>query len=381
MRVTQKENSLFRIYLRMMLHSLPRTVAWSLLALTAFALVFWLGRQSRAYVLPLDSTQPSGTMPATDRHESTRLYAHNVMLRKGPHFRVYVRWIRGQMRSTRTGQNPSFDLPESFLLEIEKGVINVKLADIADYLNSGETGKPPLTNISIENKDGENKNGEIQVHGTLHKLMPLPVQLQGALSPLPDGRLKFHLNKISVLKIPMKGLLGVFHVNADDLVPKAGVAGVQVSENDLYLDTQRFLPPPHIHGQITSVTPSGDELKVVYGNANMDEEKLAQWHNFLRLVGGSLDFGKLTMRQADLTMVDASDDPWFDLDLTNYQAQLVYGTTRMTEKAGIEVYMPDLKNLPPEKRSAKGVTVEWLRNRTTSPPLDVAEKVATAKNP
>ncbi|QEE31099.1 hypothetical protein FTW19_00385 [Terriglobus albidus] len=351
-----------------------------MLALVAFAIVFWLGRQSRAYILRPDATLPSGTRPAPDGHEPTRLYAHNVMLRKGPHFRVYVRWIRGQMRSTRTGQHPSFDLPESFLLEIEKGVINVKLADIADYLNSGETGKSPLTDISIENKDGESKNGEIQVHGTLHKLMSLPVQLRGVLSPLPDGRLKFHLNKISVLKIPMKGLLGVFHVNAEDLVPSSGVEGVQVSENDLYLDTQRFLPPPHIQGQISSVTPSGEELKVIYGNADTDEQKLAQWHNFLRLVGGSLDFGKLSMRQADLTMIDATDDPWFELDLANYQAQLVYGTTRMTEKAGVEVYMPDLKNLPPEKRSTKGVTVEWLRNRNTSPPLDV-EKVAETKNP
>jgi hypothetical protein len=354
----------------------PRTIAWGLLILVAFAIVFWLGRQSRVYILHADPAIPSGTLPAMDGHEPTRLYAHNLILRKGPHFRVYVRWIRGQMRSTRAGQNPSFDLPESFLLDIEKGLINVKLADIADYLNSGETGKAPLRSVSIENTDGQ-----IRVHGTLHKLVPLPVQLDGALFPLPDGRLKFHLNKISVLKIPMKGLLGVFHVNAEDLVPQPGVSGVQVSDNDLYFDTQRFLPPPHIHGQITSVTTSGQELNVVYGNADADEQKLAQWHNFLRLVGGSLDFAKLTMRQADLTMIDATDDPWFELDLTNYQAQLVYGTTRMTEKAGIEVYMPNLKDLSPEKRSAKAVTVEWLRNRSTSPPLDVADKVAEKKNP
>jgi hypothetical protein len=41
-----------------------------------------------------------------------------------------------------------------------------------------------------------------------------------------------------------------------------------------------------------------------------------------------LDFGKLTMRHVDLTMIDASQDPWFDLDLVNYQAQLVNGYTR-----------------------------------------------------
>ncbi|WP_263410542.1 hypothetical protein [Terriglobus tenax] len=348
----------------------PRSIAWALLALLACATAFWLGRVGRSYNAPPVTDHRAGTMPATDGKEPTRLYAHNLILRKGPHFRVYVRWIRGEMMSTREGKNPSFDLPESFLLEIEKGVINVKLEDIADYLNSGETGKAPLTNIKIENKDGQ-----LDIHGTLHKLLPLPVEITGNAFPLSDGRVKFHMNKISVLKVPMKGLLKVFHVNAEDLVPSAGVAGVQVAGNDLYLDTQRFLPPPHIHGQITSITATGQELIVVYGKADAetDEQKLAQWHNFLRLVGGTIDFGKLTMRQADLTMIDATDDPWFELDLTNYQAQLVYGSTRITEKAGIEVYMPNLKNLSQEKRNAKGVTVDWLRNRTTSPPLEVQE--------
>lgn len=351
----------------------PRSLAWGLLALVACVAAFCLGRVGRSYTAPPVTDASAGTMPATDGKEPTRLYAHNLILRKGPHFRVYVRWIRGKMLSTREGQNPSFDLPQSFLLEIEKGVITVKLADIADYLNSGETGKAPLTNVSLENKDGN-----LQIHGTLHKLIPLPVEIDGTAFPLPDGRVKFHMNKISVLKVPMKGLLKVFHLNAEDFVPKTGVAGVEVSHDDLYLDTQRFLPPPHIHGQITSIALSGQELTVIYGkaDADTDEQKLAQWHNFLRLVGGTIDFGKLTMRQADLTMIDATDDPWFELDLTNYQAQLVYGSTRITEKAGIEVYMPNLKNLPAEKRNAKGVTVDWLRNRTTSPPLEV-QKAAT----
>jgi hypothetical protein len=50
------------------------------------------------------------------------------------------------------------------------------------------------------------------------------------------------------------------------------------------------------------------DLEVIYGNAPNDEAKLAQWRNFVRLTGGSLDFGKLTMHNADLTMIDASRD-------------------------------------------------------------------------
>ena len=312
-----------------------------------------------------DVPADASTTAAKSPMEPTQVYAHNLLLRKGDHFRVYVRWIRGQMLSTSSSRNPSFDDPSSFVLEIEKGVIDVMLADIADYLNHDTSNKAPLKNMEISAADGQ-----IRLSGTVHKVISLPVRLDGTLTPLPDGRLKYHLVKLNLLKVPLKGLFGLFHIELADLAPKVQTPGVQIVDNDVFFDTQRLLPPPHIHGQITSVSASDTELTVIYGNAGHDDERLAQWHNFLRLSGGNLDFGKLTMHQVDLTMIDATKDPWFDLDLVNYQAQLVYGTTRMTEKAGLEIYMPDLDKLP-AKKSPQGVTLEWLKNRNTAPPVDV----------
>jgi hypothetical protein len=343
--------------------------AWVLLAAVLVCLAFVLGRRSAAPQLRLTArSMPRGVYPDPGEHESTQLWAHNLLLRKGAHFRVYVRWIRGEMVRTQANQHPSFDFPESFVLEIEKGVVRVKLADVADFLNHGRPRGLPLKNIRLETVDGK-----LRVTGTAHKLVPLPVRLDGSLMPLPDGRVKYHLDKLSVLKVPMKGLLGLFRIKLSNLLPDEPVPGVELAGNDIYFDTQRLLPPPHIHGQITKLTASPGELTVIYGGAKNDEEKLAQWHNFLRLTGGTVDFGKLTRRDADLTMIDAGDDPWFDLDLVNYQAQLVYGTTHMTEKAGVEVYMPNLETLSADRiKSAQGVTVEWLKNRDMSPARYVA---------
>jgi hypothetical protein len=349
-----------------------RRISPALLAIgltVAIFLAFLLGRHTahtRVTTKVLD--QPAGSVAATPDDsipEPTLLRAHNLELRKGPHFRVYVRWIRGQMLSTRKGQHASLDAPESFLLDIEKGVINAKYSDIADFLNSGQVKDAPLTGISIENHDGQ-----LQIKGIAHKGLPLPVRLDGTLTPMPDGRLKYHLVKLNVLKVPMKGLLGMFHIELSDLMPHPGTPGMEIAGNDVYLDTQRILPPPHIHGRISSVTASGSDLTVIYGNAKNDEEKLAQWHNFLRLTGGTLDFSKLTMRKADLTMIDASQDPWFDLDLANYQEQLVYGITRITRDEGVEMYMPDLNRLP-ASASTKGVSVDWLKNKQAAPRLEV----------
>jgi hypothetical protein len=291
------------------------------------------------------------------------------MLRKGPDFRIYVRWLNGEMRRTNKNVNPSFDEPESFVLEVQRGIIHVNIGDISHYLNTGAVAGSPLTNISLTGN-----GNQISVHGTIHKLhIPLPIGLDGTLSPAPGGRLHLHVDRLSVLKLPVKGLLGDFHVSIADLMGKTSVAGIEASQNDLYFDTQKLLPAPHIHGSLTQVRVMNPDIEVMYGDAQNDATRTEQWHNFLALKGGTLDFGKLTMHNVDLIMIDASKDAWFDLDLVNYQAQLVNGYTRMTPQAGLEIFMPDLDEIPPQ-HAPQGISKEWLKNRNLPPPPDVPVK-------
>jgi hypothetical protein len=319
---------------------------------------------------PAASATASGPASSDNKGhlEPTLLYAHNLLLRKGPDFRIYIRWIKGQMLRTHANVNPSFDDADSFVLYIEKGVIHANIGDISNYLNAVIPKDAPLKNVSIQ------PQGELlKLHGTLHKGVPLPVELSGEISALPDGRVQFRATKINVLKIPMKGILGGFHIQLSDLVHESNTPGVQISGDTLLFDTQKLLPPPHIRGLLTSIHVRVPDLEVIYGGAPKDETQLAQWHNFLRLRGGTLDFGKLTMHDVDLTMIDASDDPWFDLDLVHYQDQLVNGYTRMTAQKGLEIYMPDLdgRNL---KKAGASVPLAWLKNRKTTLPSDIPVK-------
>jgi hypothetical protein len=295
------------------------------------------------------------------------VYAHNLMLRKGSDFRIYIVWISGKMMRTHQQVNPSFDDPDSFILSIDKGVIRANIGDICDYLNHAAGSDAPLKNISIQ-PDGE----RVKIRGTVKKVIPMPVEIVGTLAPTQGGFVRLHVEKISMLKIPMKAILQTFDVKVDDLIKSPNMPGVQVSGNDIIFDTERLLPPPHIHGQLTTVRVSVPDVQVIYGNA-LNDPSLAQWHNFIRFRNGALDFGKLTMHHVDLTMIDAANEPWFDLDLVNYQAQLVNGYTRMTAQAGLEIYMPSLKDKVPREAS-RSVTLEWLKNRNSSLPPDVASK-------
>jgi hypothetical protein len=297
----------------------------------------------------------------------TNIYAHNLVLRKGPQFRIYIRWLRGEMVRTRTNIDPSFDDPKSFVLVIQQGVIHVNLGDIGNFLN---TASFPLKNILVRGQ-----GNQLKVTGTVHKMfLHLPAELVSTVSATADGRIHLHVDKINVLKIPLKGLLGGLHVEIDDIVGASPMTGVEVSDNDIFLTTTQMLPPPHIRGLLSSITVAAPDLVLIYGNANDDEVQLAKWHNFLRFEGGTLDFGKLSMHPVDLTLIDASSDVWFDLDLVNYQAQLVNGYSRMTPQQGLEIFMPDLDELNQKKQAQKSITMEWLQNRSKGLPADVPFK-------
>jgi hypothetical protein len=339
-------------------------------------LVAWHFRSTKSAVAPANpagansdtlvlSAGTSGT-GASDNAPTT-IYAHNLMLRKGSDgFRIYVRWLRGQMARTSRNVNPSFDDPDSFALDVKTGVLHTNVGDLANFLNDGLPNSP-LKNIKLSG-DGD----QLKIHGTLHKVIPLPLEVIATLGIAPGNRIQLHVTKINVLKIPFKGLLGGFNVTVASVFHPGDIPGVEVSGNDIFLDTEKVAPPPHIRGQLTSVRIANPDFEEIYGNAQEDVARVEQWRNFLQLNGGTIDFGKLTMRHVDLIMVDLSNHAWFDLDLAHYQDQLVNGYTRMTPQAGMQIFMPSLDQMPKNKNQDVGL--EWLKHRNLPPPPEVTSR-------
>jgi hypothetical protein len=344
-------------------------VVSAILVLAIVVFLVWRAKSARPAAEPPApasqvATPGSGGGPYS---APTRIYAHNLMLRKGPNFRIYVRWLRGEMARTRAGVVPSFDDPESFFLNVKSGVIRANIGDAGNFLNAGGVAQSPLKNVKLS-ADGD----QIKLTGTLHKIVPLPIEMKGTIAPAPDSRIRIHVTKLSVLKVPFKGLLGALRVDISDLFNPRGIPGIQVSGNDILLDTQTLLPAPHIRGELTKVRVVSPDIEEVYGNAENDVSRVEQWRNFLRLRDGTLDFGKLSMRHVDLIMIDTSDDAWFDLDLAHYQRQLVNGYTRLTPQAGLQIFMPDLDNIP-HNTANQNISIEWMKNRNAPVPPDVTE--------
>ena len=61
----------------------------------------------------------------------------------------------------------------------------------------------------------------------------------------------------------------------------------------------------------------------------------------LYFYGGSVRFGKLTMSDADMWLIDADPRDPFDFYPEQYMRQLVAGYSKNTPEGGLRVYMPD----------------------------------------
>jgi hypothetical protein len=150
---------------------------------------------------------------------------------------------------------------------------------------------------------------------------------------------------VKAAHLPVKGLMDLLGLKIADLINTKKLRGVRSEENDLILDPEQILPPPHIEGRITSVRIQGNEIVQVFGNKPKTESTPAFSGNYMAYRGAQLRFGKLTMSDTDMILIDMDPKDPFDFYLDHYRDQLVAGYTKMTPEFGLRVFMRDFHKL------------------------------------
>lgn len=283
---------------------------------------------------------PKPAAPETSRGTSVEM--HNVLLQEDPLITLRIRWLRGRLFPARKGEIASFDDKQSFRIEIDAGVIGIGAEDLTKLLDTRVFAYPgsPLSKVRLSTQ-----GSQIKLNGTLHKGVSMPIEMLGDVGATPDGKIRVHAAKLRALHIPVKGLLGVFGIKVADLIDAKGAKGISVEGNDVILNPEQILPPPHQRGRVTAVHVRGNDLVQIFGAPRQEVEKVRSWRNYMSFQGGTISFGKLTMREADLVMIDASNDAWFNFNLDRYHDQLAAGYSKITAQSGLRVFMPDFDKL------------------------------------
>jgi hypothetical protein len=198
------------------------------------------------------------------------------------------------------------------------------------------------------------KGDKLQVKGILAKSVRIPFELDASPSVTSDGMLRLQTTGIKSAHLPVKGLMNLLGVRVTGLLNGKESRGVRAQGDDLVLDPAGITPPPHIQGKVTSATLEGTDLVLVFGGEDQHaggETKrltppLPDRRSYMYFRGGSLCFGKLTMRDADLEITggDSAGD-YFEFNLDQYNRQLVAGYSKNTPAFGLVVFMPDFRRL------------------------------------
>jgi len=265
----------------------------------------------------------------------------NIQYHFTPTVAVYIAQLRGELQPTRAGGLPVFDDDKSFALKIDSGEIHMTLASLTNVLNQYvfAAKDAPIKDMAISAE-----GSQLKIKGKLHDKGDVAFETDGALSATPDGRMRLHAEKIKALHLPVKGLMDLFGVKIANLIKTSKVRGVEVQGDDLILDPQQILPPPQIRGKVTAVEIRGNETVMQFGPAENIKPVMAG--NYMAYRGNRLKFGKLTMENTDMILIDMDPRDPFDFYLEQYKRQLSAGFTKITPEFGLRVSMRDFNKLP-----------------------------------
>lgn len=278
----------------------------------------------------------------------------NVDMHVEPGIVLSIKRLRCTLHSTRTDAPPALNDKTSMILVIRSGDITIDTTSLDNLLNRHVFGYPssPLRKLHIT-IEGD----EMVQTGSLHKVLWLPFKMKSAVSLTEKGEIRLHPTSLSVLGMGfmglskrLGGLRGLSHIE--------DAKGARIEGDDLILDPVGILPPPTILGKLTSISLVPGGLRQTFGTRDTLRNAPARREgstarNYMYFHGGTLRFGKLTMSDTDLEIVDANPANPFDYMLDRYQDHLVAGHSNTTPSDGLIVVMPDLQQLPPRVAKPK----------------------------
>jgi hypothetical protein len=158
---------------------------------------------------------------------------------------------------------------------------------------------------------------------------------------------------VTAAHLPVKGLMDLLGLDIATLINTNKVRGVTVEKDDILLDPQEILPLPRIQGKVTAVQIRGNDIVETFGSKQDSHFDPVISGNYMAYRGNELRFGKLTMHDTDMVLLDMDPQDPFDFFLDHYVDQLVAGYSKTTPSFGLRVYMRDYNKL---KRPAAAPT-------------------------
>jgi hypothetical protein len=263
----------------------------------------------------------------------------NVHLHVSDDAALDVAWLHGRLRSSGPNHPPVFDDQSSFTMEIEDAEVALDTGSLTALVNRAFAFKGSNLSDLRVSFDGSN----IVQRGKLSKGITMPFTVTASVSVTPEGQLVIHPVKVKTAGIPTTKLMGLFGIELQDLIKARPEAGIALRDNDMLIDPAKLLPPPATRGRIVKAFVRGDRLVQIFGKGAAERPKSGG--NYVWFRSNVIRFGRLTMANADLKLIDIDPKDPFDFYSAKYNQQLVAGYSKNTPEGALRTHMPDYNDL------------------------------------
>jgi hypothetical protein len=266
----------------------------------------------------------------------------NVMFHLTPRAAAHLQVLSGEVWPTGKNEMVVFDDKNSFEVRVSNGTVSISPEALSDIMNNYVFARDdaPLKGLAVSIE-----NGRLIIKGKLHTKKDIPFATEGNLSATPDGRIRVRTEKISALKVPLKGVMGVFGIELANIVNTSKIPGMDTDKNDLLMDLGALLPPPHIRGKLTGVRLTGNSIVTTFGDGGKTLGPPVEKGSYMALQGGAVRFGSMVMDPADLMVLDMDEGSTLEWNQDRYRDQLVAGYSKITPSFGLRAYVKDYSKL------------------------------------
>jgi len=288
------------------MHCLWRTVFLATEICSVVGTILFLGGCNTSQLkVSTPTEQSNGITPAVvqgSRNTQTQVEMVNVNIHLDSVLILHIRHLSGQFLPTKKGQPPAFDDKLSYLVAVDSAEIGVTPASMNHAMNTYvfDARDAPLKNLTLSIK-----GNQIKQTGTLNKGVGIPFEMTGTMSATADGRIRIRPTQVKAAHLPVEGVMKLLGLDVAKLMNTRNTKGVSVEGNDIILDPAQMFPPPKMRGRITAVRIEDDEIIQTFGTARTLQAGKPSVANYMAYRGGVLRFGKLTMNDTDMRLIDA----------------------------------------------------------------------------
>ena len=304
-------------------------------------------------IASLCSVVLAGSTNAQDARKPLERRASVVQAGRGP-IRVWMRDIvfypyddapsrvaelSGSVAPTHQGGTVTFDDVGSFGIRVEHAQVHISAASMSVLMNRYVL---PAANGPIRHVDVSFGAGVIQMKGTMVKAgVPVPFTATAVAEPTPDGDMQLRIVKMTAAGVVPKGLMDALGLQISKVAQPDNREIFHVVGDTMVLPVVSMFPPPKFSGRLRSVVVSPTEMIGVIGSAHQPRSPGPASGSYMYFRGGALSFAKLTMQDADMTIVPKDRSGPFGFSPAHYYRQMQAGYTVPQADRGLVAHVPD----------------------------------------